>query len=189
MAIQIEKRKPVSLIKEQPGLNQMIAGLGWDPAIVNGHPVDLDLSLFMLGENGKLVADEYFVFYNNSSSPDGSTNHPGDSRGGEGDGDDEVINIDLSKIDPKVEFLYFAVTIDQSEERGHHFGHVQNSYINIRNAADNSILCQYKLMEEFTNEDSLMIASISRNGGEWNVEALGQAFSGGISELVELYQS
>lgn len=188
MAIQLEKRKPISISKEKPGLNNIVAGLGWDPANVNGHSVDLDLSLFMLGENGKLVADEYFIFYNNATSPDGSTNYPGDSRGGEGDGDDEVINIDLSKIDSRVEFLYFAVTIDQCEERGHNFGHVQNSYINIRNAADNSILCQYQLKENFTNEDSLIIAAISRNGGEWNVEALGQAFSGGLNTLVELYQ-
>jgi len=188
MAIQLEKRKPISIIKEKPGLNHIIAGLGWDPATVNGYSVDLDLSLFMLGADGKLVADEYFIFYNNATSPDGSTHYPGDSRGGEGEGDDEVINIDLSKINAQVEFLYFAVTIDQCEERGHNFGHVQNSYINIRNAADNSILCQYKLQENFTAEDSLIIASISRNGGSWDVEALGQAFSGGLNTLVELYQ-
>jgi len=188
MAIQLEKRKPILITKEKPGLNSIIAGLGWDPANVNGHSVDLDLSLFMLGGDGKLVADEYFIFYNNPTSPDGSANYPGDSRGGEGEGDDEVINIDLSNINPKVEFLYFAVTIDQCEERGHNFGHVKNSYINIRNAADNSILCQYKLQENFTTEDSLIIAAISRNGGDWNVEALGQAFSGGLNTLVELYQ-
>ncbi|WP_442591219.1 TerD family protein [Pedobacter sp. AW31-3R] len=188
MAIPLEKRKPISITKEQPGLNRIVAGLGWDPATVNGHSVDLDLSLFMLGADGKLVADEYFIFYNNPASPDGSANYAGDSRGGEGDGDDEVVNIDLSRIDPKVEFLYFAVTIDQCEERGHHFGHVQHSYINIRNAADNSVLCQYKLQEHFTIEDSLIIAAISRNGGAWDVEALGQAFSGGLNTLVELYQ-
>jgi tellurium resistance protein TerD len=188
MAIQLEKKKPISISKAKPGLNKIVAGLGWDPSVINGHSVDLDLSLFMLGANGKLVADEYFIFYNNATSPDGSTDYPGDSRGGEGEGDDEVINIELGKIDPGVEFLYFAVTIDQCEERGHNFGHVQNSYINIRNAADNSILCQYQLKENFTTEDSLIIAAISRNGGDWHVEALGQAFSGGLNTLVELYQ-
>ncbi len=188
MAIQLEKKKPISLTKEKPGINNIVAGLGWDPAVTNGHSVDLDLSLFMLGENGKLLTDEYFIFYNNATSPDGSANYPGDSRGGEGEGDDEVINIDLGKINPQVEFLYFAVTIDQSEARGHNFGHVQNSYINIRNAADNSILCQYQLKENFTNEDSLIVATISRNGGNWNVEAIGQAFSGGLNTLIELYQ-
>lgn len=188
MAIQLEKRKPISIIKEQPGLHYITAGLGWDPATVNGYSVDLDLSLFMLDENGKLVTDDYFIFYNNPKSPDGSTDYPGDSRGGEAEGDDEVINIDLSKVNPKVEFLYFAVTIDQWEERGHNFGHVHNSYINIRNTADNSILCRYQLKDDFVAEDSLIIAAISRNGGDWNVEALGQAFSGGLNTLVELYQ-
>lgn len=188
MAIQLEKRKPVSLAKAQSGLSNITAGLGWDPAHVNGHSVDLDISLFMLGGNGKLVSDDYFIFYNNAASPDGSAVYAGDSRAGDGDGDDEVINIRLSAIDARVEFLYFSVTIDQSEERGHHFGHVQNSYINIRNAADNTILCQFRLTDEFTNEDSVVFASISRNGGEWNVEALGQAFSGGLNTLVALYQ-
>ncbi len=188
MAIQIEKRKPISIIKEEPGLNKIIAGLGWDPATVNGHTVDLDLSLFMLGANGKLIADEYFIFYNNDTSPDGAAHYPSDSRGGESEGDDEIIQINLSKISSQVEFLYFAVTIDQSEERGHYFSHVQRAYINIRNAVDNSILCQYQLNEEFTQEDSIIIASLSRNGGEWNVEGIGQAFSGGLNTLIELYQ-
>jgi len=188
MSFQLEKKKPLSLEKNKPGLSNIIAGLGWDTAVVNGHPVDLDLSLFMMGANGKLVEDSFFIFYNNNTSPDGSTIYPGDNRSGDGEGDDEIIKIDLSKVDERVEFLYFAVTIDQSEERRHHFGNVKNAYINIRNAADNSILCQYKLNEHFDNEDSLIIATITRNGGAWDVEALGQAFSGGLSTLVDLYQ-
>lgn len=188
MAIQLRKKQPVSLAKEQPGLRGFVAGLGWDPVVINGYNVDLDLSLFMLGADGKLIADEFFVFYNNAASPDGSTIYPGDSRGGVGEGDDEVIKVDLSKIDLRVEFLYFAVTIDQSEDRGHHFGHVKNSYINIRNADDDSILCQYKLDDSFTNEDSLVFAAVSRNNGDWDVEALGQAFGGGLQALVDLYQ-
>lgn len=188
MAIQLQKKKPVSLAKETPGIQGFVAGLGWDPATINGHSVDLDISLFMLGANGKLIADEFFIFYNNPESPEGSAFYPGDSRGGEAEGDDEIIKIDLAKIDARVEFLYFTVTIDQSEERGHHFGHVKNSYINIRNAEDNSILCQYKLDESFTNEDSLVFAAVSKNNGDWDIEALGQAFTGGLGTLVELYQ-
>lgn len=188
MGIQLEKNKPLSLEKNKPGLSNIIAGLGWDTATINGYSVDLDLSLFMMGANGKLVGESFFIFYNNSSSPDGSTVYPGDNRSGQGEGDDEIIKIDLNKMDDRVEFLYFAVTIDQSEERGHHFGHVKNAYINIRNASDNAVLCQYQLNEHFNNEDSLIIATISRNGGLWDVEALGQAFSGGLSTLVELYQ-
>lgn len=188
MAITLEKKKPISLEKVKPGLSKIITGLGWDEAVINGYPVDCDVSVFLLGTNGKLVSDEHFVFYNNLTSPDGSVVHSGDNRDGDGDGDDESVSIDLSKIDSKVEFLYFALTIDKSEERGHHFGNVKNSFINIRNGADSSILCQYKLDENFDGQDSVIIASISRNNGEWNVEALGQPFSGGLATLIELYQ-
>lgn len=187
MAIVLEKKKPISLVKEKPGMQNIIAGLGWDEATINGVPVDCDVSVFLLGANGKLVSDEHFVFYNNLSSPDGSVVHTGDNRDGDGEGDDESIKIDLSKIESNVEFLYFAITIHESESRKHHFGNVENSFINIRNAADNSILCQYKLKESFDGQDSLIIASITRNNGEWNVEALGQAFSGGLNTLIELY--
>lgn len=188
MAIQLEKKKPFSLEKTKPGLKTIVAGIGWDVAHVNGHDVDLDLSVFMMGPNGKLPEDAFFVFYNNDTSPDGAAHYPGDNRDGSGEGDDEIISVDLGKIDRRIEFLYFAVTIDQAEVRGHHFGYVRNAYINIRNAADNTVLCQYKLNEEFKNEDSLIIATLSRNNGQWDLEAVGQAFAGGLNTLVEMYQ-
>jgi len=188
MAITLEKKKPISLVKEKPGLQNIVAGLGWDEATINGHKVDCDVSVFMLGANGKLPQDEFFIFYNNLSSPEASVKHLGDNRGGEGDGDDESVMINLNAIDNRIEFLYFAVTIHESESRGHHFGNVENSYINIRNAADNAVLCQYQLKENFDGQDSVIIASIARNGGAWNIEALGQAFSGGLTTLIELYQ-
>ncbi|WPQ63835.1 TerD family protein [Chitinophaga sancti] len=188
MAIHLEKRKPVSLEKTTPGLRKIIAGLGWDTANVNGHNVDLDLSVFMMGANGKLPQDEFFVFYNNNTSPDGAAYYPGDSRDGTGEGDDEIISIDLGKVDAQIEYLYFAVTIDQAASRAHHFGYVRNAYINIRNGADNTLLCQYRLNEEFKEEDSVIIATLSRNNGQWDVEAVGQAFSGGLNTLVDMYQ-
>ncbi len=188
MAITLEKKKPISLVKEKPGLQHIIAGLGWDEATINGSKVDCDVSVFMLGANGKLPQDDYFIFYNNLSSPDGAVKHLGDSRGGEGDGDDESVSIDLGRLHSDVEFLYFAVTIHESETRGHHFGNVSNSYIKIRNGADNTVLCQYQLQESFNGQDSLLIAAVSRNGGNWQAEALGQAFAGGLGTLIELYQ-
>lgn len=188
MAISLEKKKPISLVKEKPGLQNIIAGLGWDEATINGTKVDCDVSVFMLGVNGKIPSDEFFVFYNNLNSPDGAVKHLGDSRGGEGDGDDESVNIDLSKVDSKIEFIYFTVTIHESESRKHHFGNVQNSYIKIYNGADNSVLCDFKLNESFDGQDSLLIASLTRNGGSWNIEAMGQAFGGGLGALIELYQ-
>jgi tellurium resistance protein TerD len=188
MAIVLEKKKPISLVKEKPGLKRIVAGLGWDPAVVNGCSVDADVSVFMLGSNGKLPQEEFFVFYNNKLSLDGAVKHSGDSRSGEGDGDDESVDIDLARIDPRVEFLYFALTIHESAERGHHFGHINNSYIKIRNTDDNVILCEFNLKENFDGHDCLIIATLSRNGGQWNVEALGHSCAGGLASLVELYQ-
>ncbi len=188
MAISLEKKKPISLLKEKPGLQNIVAGLGWDEATINGHQVDCDVSVFLLGENGKIPAEEFFIFYNNLKSPDNAVKHLGDSRGGEGDGDDESVTIDLSKIDSRVEFIYFTVTIHDSELRGHHFGNVKNSYIRIYNAADNVVLCDFKLNESFDGQDSLLIASLTRNDGAWNIEGMGQAFGGGLGALVELYQ-
>ncbi|MBB5395072.1 TerD family protein [Mucilaginibacter sp. AK015] len=188
MAIQLQKKETVSLTKVDSGLQRIVAGLGWDPATVNGHPVDLDLSVFMMGAGGKLVSDEFFVFYNNPSSPDGAAFYPVDSSAGEGDGDDEVIRVDLLRADPRVEFLYFAVTIDRSEERAHHFGHVQNACIRILNADTNQVLCEYRLNEHFSGEDSLLIATMARNEGAWDLEAVGQAFMGGLGTLAEMYQ-
>lgn len=188
MAISLEKNKPFSLVKQETSLTKIVAGLGWDQSLINDQKVDCDVSVFMLDANGKIPEEEFLIFYNNLNSPDGAVKHLGDNRDGAGDGDDESISINLSEIDPRIEFLYFAVTIYDSEERKHHFGNVQNSYINIRNASDNTILCQYKLEESYNNQDSIIIASVSRNGGEWNVEGLGQAFEGGLGTLIELYQ-
>ncbi|MXV14294.1 TerD family protein [Hufsiella ginkgonis] len=186
MAIQLQKKVPVSLTKVSGGPKKFTAALGWNPATANGHSIDLDLSLFMMAANGKLVSDAFFIFYNNPTSPDGAAHYPGDSRAGEGDGDDEVIEIDLNRIDSRVEFLYFAVTIDQAEARGHHFGHVADAYIRLRNSTE--VVCEYRLNETYTHEDSLIIASITRNNGNWHVEAIGQAFAGGLATLVDMYQ-
>ncbi|AWG24246.1 TerD family protein [Flavobacterium kingsejongi] len=188
MAITLEKNKPLSLVKNNAGLQNIIAGLGWDNALVNNQKVDCDVSVFMLNAAGKIPQDEFFIFYNNLNSHDGAVAHLGDNRDGTGEGDDESIRINLSQIAPQIEFLYFSVTIHESETRKQHFGNVKNAYINIRNADDNSILCQYQLQEDFENQDSVIIASISRNDNTWAVEALGQAFDGGLETLVNLYQ-
>ena len=186
MAIVLEKKKPIDINKIKPGIQKIIAGLGWDEATINGTPVDCDVSVFLLGANGKLVSDEHFIFYNNLSTSDGSVIHTGDNRDGDGEGDDESIRIDLSKIDSRVEFLYFVITIHESEVRGHHFGNVENSFINIRSSWMTFFLSGALQSSEFNTV--LIIASISRNGGNWSVEAMGQAFSGGLSTLIDLYQ-
>lgn len=188
MAIILEKKKPIELGKAKVGMKKLTVGLGWSEKPINGLKLDCDVSVFMLGENGKLPQDQFFVFYNNLKSPDGSVIHLGDSRGGEGEGDDESITIELDKIDSKIEFIYFTVTIHESETRRHHFGNVEEAYINIYNDIDPEPVCTYELNEAFDGQDSLLIATLSRNGNNWKIEAIGQPFSGGLATLVELYQ-
>ena len=185
--ISLEKKKPISLTKSVPSLNNVKVGLSWDQTTLNGQSPDADASVFMLGENGKIPAEDYFVFYNNLVSGDGSVRHTGDNRTGVGDGDDEEINISLMQITPKVVQIMLAITINNTDA-GFHFGTVKNASVRVYNSANNSVICQYQLTENFDGCDSLIIGRFFRNGAEWEFEGIGQAFSGGLGATVELYQ-
>lgn len=187
MAIILEKKKPFDLTKKTPGLVNVNAGLAWDVSVVNGVGADCDVSVFMLGTNNKIPSEGFFVFYNNLQSEDGAVRHTGDSREGEGDGDDETIEIDLPRIDARVVQLLFVVTIHEAEARGHHFGHVSKARIRLSNRVGGQDLCEYSLTEQFTGADSVVIARLYRDGSDWKAEALGEAFEGGLGTLVELY--
>jgi len=167
MAIDLKKKQKFDLAKKAPGLNKIIAGLGWDTSIVKGTAVDCDVAVFMLAGNNKIPADEYFVFYNNLNSGDNSVKHLGDNRDGKGDGDDESIDIDLSKVNQSVVQILFAVTIHEAEERGHSFGDIENAFIRIYNKNNNDELCRYTLNEQFTNSDSIIIGRLYRIGSVW----------------------
>lgn len=185
MAIQLEKKKPFDLTKREPGLKRIFAGLGWD--VADGHAADCDVSVFMLGENNRIPSEGYFVFYNNLESEDKSVRHSGDNRTGEGDGDDEVVNLDLGAVSSSVVQILFAVTIHDAEEKKQHFGIVQNARIRIVNTVSNIAICEYKLGEQFSDSDSMIIGRLFRDGAEWKFEAMGDAFSGGLGALVGLY--
>ncbi len=188
MPFDLQKHTPVELAKADPQLKKIRAGLGWDESLVNGHKVDCDVSVFLLDAAGKLPADEFLIFYNNLKSPDGAVTHKGDSLDGEGAGDDENVSLDLSKIDSRIEFVYFTVTIHDAEARDHHFGNVKNAYIKLYNEDGGAEICSYNLPEAFDGYDSLLIATLSRNGGSWQVEAEGKPFGGGLGALVDMYQ-
>jgi tellurium resistance protein TerD len=183
--INLEKKKPFNLSKEVPGLNNVKIGLSWDPTS-DGRSPDADASVFMLDESGKIPAEKYFVFFNNLTSPDGSVLHSGDNRTGEGDGDDEVIDIKLSSVSASVIQIMVVISIHNKDE-GFHFGNVLNSSVRVYNKDNGSVLCQYQLSESFNDCDSLIIGRFYRNGAEWEFEAIGQAFEGGLGATVELY--
>jgi tellurium resistance protein TerD len=184
--ITLEKKSPINLTKSAPSLNNVKVGLSWDETIINGQSPDADASVFLLGENGKIPSEDFFVFYNNLVSGDGSVKHSGDNRTGAGDGDDEEINITLSQVNNQVVQIMITITI-HNMDAGFHFGNVKNSSVRVYNSANNDIICQYELTEDFSGCDSLIIGRFFRTGNDWEFEAIGHAFSGGLGATVGLY--
>lgn len=184
--INLEKGQRISMDK---GLTLVGVGLGWDPNEGTGYDFDLDASAFMLGESGRIPTDEYFVFYNNQKSPDGSVESTGDDlTGGNSDGgDDETINVDLSKVDPKIQEIVFTATIYKAEERRQNFGQVRNSYIRIYDAKTNAEIARYDLDEDFSIETAVEFGRLYRRGDEWKFEAMGIGNKGGLQFLVNKY--
>ena len=185
MAISLEKGQRIEI-----GLSKVSVGLGWDPNEGSGFDFDLDASAFMLGANKKLPKDEYFVFYNNQKSPDGSVESTGDDlTGGNSDGgDDETLNVDLTKVDPQVQEIIFTATIYKAEERKQKFGQVRNSYIRIYNSITNEEIARYDLDEDFSIETAVEFGRLYRRNGEWKFEARGIGNKGGLQALVNKYQ-
>lgn len=184
--INLEKGQRISMDK---GLTLVGVGLGWDPNEGTGYDFDLDASAFMLGSNGKIPADEYFVIYNNQKSPDGSVESTGDDlTGGNSDGgDDETINVDLTKVAPKIQEIIFTATIYKAEERKQNFGQVRNSYIRIYDAKTDTEIARYDLDEDFSIETAVEFGRLYRRGGEWKFEAIGNGNKGGLQSLVNKY--
>jgi tellurium resistance protein TerD len=185
MAISLGKGQRIEI-----GLSKVSVGLGWDPNEGSGFDFDLDASAFMLGANKKLPKDEYFVFYNNQKSPDGSVESTGDDlTGGNSDGgDDETLNVDLTKVDPQVQEIIFTATIYKAEERKQNFGQVRNSYIRIYNSITNEEIARYDLDEDFSIETAVEFGRLYRRNGEWKFEAMGIGNKGGLQALVNKYQ-
>ena len=185
MAISLEKGQRIEI-----GLSKVSVGLGWDPNEGSGFDFDLDASAFMLGGNKKLPKDEFFVFYNNQKSPDGAVESTGDDlTGGNSDGgDDETLNVDLSKVDSQVQEIIFTATIYKAEERKQNFGQVRNSYIRIYNSITNEEIARYDLDEDFSIETAVEFGRIYRRNGEWKFEAMGIGNKGGLQALVNKYQ-
>ena len=170
-------------------LPKFTIGLGWDTnSSSTGVDFDLDASAFILGENKKLLSDDYFVFYNNLKSPDGAVEHTGDNLTGEGEGDDENIRIDLSKISPNAFEICFVVTIHKADERKQNFGQVHNSFIRIYNTDTNEEIMKYELEEDFSIETAVEFGRLYRRNGQWKFEAIGVGMKGGLADYVNKYQ-
>lgn len=190
MSINLSKGERVNLAKEAPKMTKAAIGLGWDTNRSDtGGTFDLDASVFMLAANGKIPAEKYFVFYNNLSSPDGSVKHMGDNRTGAGDGDDELIAIDLTKVDPAVEELIFVVTIHNAEANRQNFGQVQKSYIRIFDLEAKKEVARYDLEEDFSRETAVEFGRLYLRDGTWRFQAVGQGYNDGLQKFVDRYAS
>ncbi|MEW5839305.1 MAG: TerD family protein [Pseudomonadota bacterium] len=183
MAISLSKGGNVSLSKEAPGLTTVKLGLGWDVRATDGTDFDLDASAFMLKADGKVQSDNGFIFYNNKTSSDGSVNHLGDNRTGEGDGDDEVISVELAKVPAEIEKLAFSVTIHDAAARKQNFGMVAKAYIRCINATDDKEIARFDLSEDGSTETAMIFGELYRHNGEWKFKAVGQGFAGGLGPL------
>ncbi|MDR2528833.1 MAG: TerD family protein [Synergistaceae bacterium] len=183
MAVSLTKGGNVSLSKEAPNLTSILIGLGWDARSTDGEDFDLDASLFMLGENGKVRFDSDFIFYNNLKSADGSVVHTGDNRTGAGEGDDEAIKVELTKVPANVGRLVVAVTIHEANERKQNFGMVSNAFIRVANQADQKEIARYDLSEDASVETAMVFGEVYRHGGEWKFKAIGQGYQGGLKPL------
>ncbi|MDC0643980.1 TerD family protein [Crocinitomicaceae bacterium] len=186
MAINLEKGSSINLQKSNPGLQSLHIGLGWDAEDSNGNNIDCDVSVFMIDENNKIPGDGFFVFYNNLNSSDGSTVHQGDNTTGDGDGDDEVVHINLQSVDPRILQMIFVVTIHDAEKNGQDFSMVENAFIRVSNTESNEELCRYDLTESFSGSDSVQIGRVYNSDG-WSFEAMGDGFSGGLGSLLGIY--
>lgn len=187
MAVSLSKGGNVSLSKEAPGLTEIVVGLGWDARVTDGTEFDLDASIFVTGDSGKVLDDASFIFYNNKKSADGSIEHLGDNRSGQGEGDDEQVNVKLTGLAPGVKKLVFAVTIHDAEARKQSFGQVGNAYIRVVNKTDGKELARYDLSEDASTETAMIFGELYRHNDEFKFKAIGQGFAGGLKPLAEAH--
>jgi tellurium resistance protein TerD len=183
MSISLNKGGNLSLSKEAPGLSKILVGLGWDTRSTDGQDFDLDASAFLLKEGDKVRADTDFIFYNQLKSPEGSVEHTGDNLTGEGEGDDEVIKVDLSRVPQDIQKISVVVTIHDGETRRQNFGMVSNAFIRIVNEAGGAEIARYDLSEDASTETAMIFGEVYRNGPEWKFRAVGQGYNGGLGPL------
>jgi tellurium resistance protein TerD len=187
MPISLAKGGNVNLSKEAPGLKNVVVGLGWDVRSTDGTAFDLDASLFMLKEDGKVKSDADFIFYNNKKSADGSVEHTGDNITGAGEGDDEQIKVNLAGVPADVHRLVVGVTIHDAETRKQNFGMVSKAFMRVLNGAGGAEIARYDLSEDASTETAMVFGELYRAGAEWKFKAIGAGFAGGLGPMAKSF--
>jgi len=185
MGVSLSKGGNVSLSKEAPGLKTVRIGLGWDTRVTDGSAFDLDASAFVLNSEGKVRSDADFIFYNNKNGANGAVVHQGDNLTGQGEGDDEVVVVNLDQLPQDVSKVSFAVTIHDADSRRQNFGMVTNAFIRVVNDAGGTEIARYDLSEDASTETAMIFGELYRNGEEWKFKAVGQGFAGGLQPLAK----
>ncbi|WP_375478445.1 TerD family protein [uncultured Jatrophihabitans sp.] len=183
MTVSLSKGGNVSLTKQAPGLTAVVVGLGWDARTTDGRAFDLDASALVCDAESKVLSDKHFIFYNNTTSPDGAVQHTGDNLTGEGEGDDEQVKVNLVGLPAEAAKVVFPVSIYESETSGQTFGQVRNAFIRVVNQADNAELARYDLSEDASTETAMVFGELYRNGPEWKFRAIGQGYSAGLAGI------
>lgn len=187
MSVSLVKGGNVSLTKEEPGIESIMVGLGWDARSTDGSDFDLDASCFLLNASGKVRSDSDFIFYNNLKSACGAVEHTGDNRTGAGDGDDEAINVELSRVPADVAKLAFTVTIHEADQRHQNFGMVSNAFIRIVNRKTGREVARFDLSEDASTNTAIIFGEVYRHNNEWKFRAVGQGYNGGLGPLARNY--
>ena len=187
MAISLIKGQNISLSKSDSSLKNILVGLGWDARSTDGQDFDLDASVFMATENGKVPSDRHFIFYNQLVSPCGGVEHTGDNLTGDGDGDDESVIVRLDKVESNIKSLFITVTIHDAEARRQNFGQVSNAFVRIVNNDTSDEIVRFDLSEDYSTETAMVFGEIYRHNGEWKFRAIGQGYTGGLYSLCQQY--
>ena len=187
MAISLNKGGNLSLSKTDPNLVRILIGLGWDERATDGAAFDLDASAFLLTASGKVRGDHDFIFYNQLKSQDNSVEHTGDNRSGQGDGDDETLLVDLSKVSSELEKIAITVTIHDAQARGQNFGQIANAFIRVVNQDTNVEVVRFDLAEDYSTETAMVFGEVYRHNGEWKFKAVGQGYTGGLAAMCQQY--
>ena len=184
MAINLQKGQKIDI-----GLSKLSVGLGWVPNEGTGHDFDLDASAFMIDGNRSIPAEEYFVFYGNIDSPDGALHHTGDdpTGGNSADGDDETIEVDLTKVNPTITEILFVVTIHDAILRKQNFGQVRDSYIRIVDDSNGQEVAKYELGEDFSIETAVEFGRLYKRDGKWKFEASGIGYKEDLAFFLSKY--
>lgn len=187
MSLSLQKGGNLSLTKTDPGLVRSLVGLGWDARSTTGEAFDLDASALLLGANGKVRSNADFIFYNQDRDAVGSVIYGGDNRTGEGDGDDETVMVDLSKVPADVDKVVFVASIYEAAARNQTFGQVRNAYIRVVNADNDNEIVRYDLTEDASTETAMVLGEVYRNGSEWKFRAIGQGYASGLGGVATDY--